>query len=136
MSKTLRRVIEIRNSGQKTIVGFITDQLPKWNSIHHFTPFLNHDTAVFTGMEQMAKQLDGVVYYADIQRPKRGYYICHFRKMTDDPKSCPNFEITDKFMGLLEEMIHRQPHLWLWSHKRWKRTKEQWLERQKQQKEA
>lgn len=129
MKKTLRRILEIKKSGEKIVVGFISDQLPKWNGIHHFTPFLNHETAVFTGMEQIGKKLDSMVVYARVTRPRRGYYHCEFIPVTDNPKQYPDYEITDICMKMLEEDIYKSPHLWLWTHKRWRRTKEQWLKR-------
>lgn len=134
MKNTMRRILEMRREGNKVVVGLLSDQLPKWNSIHHFTPFLNHDTAVFTGSEQIAKKISKEVmaYYGHITREKRGHYHCHFIPMTYDPKSHPDYEITDIYMKMLEENIMIAPSQWLWTHKRWKRTKEQWLERQKQ----
>ena len=33
-------------------------------------------------------------------------------------------------MQMLEQDIQDEPYLWLWSHKRWSRTKEEWLRRQ------
>lgn len=30
---------------------------------------------------------------------------------------------------MLEQTIRRQPELWLWSHNRWKRTREEFNER-------
>lgn len=129
MKKTLRRLLEIKQSGDKVVVGFISDQLPKWNGIHHFVPFLNHDTAVFTGMEQIGKKLGAMVVYARVTRPRRGYYHCEFVPVTDEPKEYADYDITDACMKLLEEDIEAHPYLWLWTHKRWRRTKEQWLER-------
>ena len=34
MKTTLRRIIELKRTKQKAIIGFISDQAPKWNSIH------------------------------------------------------------------------------------------------------
>lgn len=133
MKQTLRRLIEMKRQDNIVVLGCISDQLPKWNSIHHFTWFLNRDTAVFTGTEQMARKLDGMVYYGRVTRPKRGYYHMEAIKMTYQPKNTSEFQITDDYMKLLEEDINANPHLWLWSHKRWKRTKEQWEERQKEE---
>lgn len=130
MKKTLRRILELHKGGEKVVVGFISDQLPKWNSIHHFSPFLNRETAVFTGTEQLAKKLGAMVYYAKVTRPKRGYYHCEFVPVTDNPKEYEDFALTDIYMKMLEEDIRRTPYLWLWTHKRWRRTKEQWLKRQ------
>ena len=60
MKETLRRIIELRRAKQKTIIGFISDQAPKWNSIHHFVDFLNQETPVFIGTEKIAKQCASV----------------------------------------------------------------------------
>ncbi len=131
MKDSLRYIINKRRNKQPTIIGFIADQAPKWNSIHHWTPFLNHNTPVFTGTEQLAKQVDAIIFYAKVERSKRGYYKCHIHPMTDIPNAYPNFQLTDQYFQLLEETIQVQPAFWLWSHKRWKRTYEEYLERQK-----
>lgn len=131
MQTTLRRLVALRNEGKSVVVGLIADQLPQWKSIHHFTEFLNRDTAVFTGTEQLARKFGGFVMYAKVTRPKRGYYHCHMSPLSDNPVETEEYYLTDLFMKLLEEDIKGCPHLWLWTHKRWRRTKEQWIERQK-----
>lgn len=133
MKDTLRRIVELKRAKQKTIIGFISDQAPKWNSIHHWIPFLHHDTPVFTGTERIGKQVDALIYYADVKRVKRGYYHCEFKVMTDEVKAIPDFNLTDMFTRELEKMITQNPGYWLWTHNRWKRTKEEWLERQKEE---
>lgn len=132
MKETLRRIIELKRAKQKTIIGFISDQGPKWNSIHHWTNFFHRETAVFIGTEKIGKQVDALIYYADVKRIKRGYYHCEFKPLSDHPKEVPDFELTDTYTRLLESMISQAPQYWLWSHKRWKRTKEEWIRRQQQ----
>jgi KDO2-lipid IV(A) lauroyltransferase len=130
MKETLRRIIEMKRAKQKCIIGFISDQAPKWNSIHHWCDFLHRETPVFIGTERIGKQVDALIYYADVKRTRRGYYLCEFKPLTHRPKEVPDYELTDRFTHLLEEMIKERPDFWLWSHKRWKRTKEEWLRRQ------
>ena len=132
MKVTLRRILELKKARQKTIIGFISDQLPKWSSIHHFTPFLHRETATFTGTEQMGKKFGAIIYYAEVTRPKRGYYHCTFKKLVENPSALPDFEITDNYASRLEEMIQKTPYLWLWSHDRWTRTKEEYERRQRE----
>jgi KDO2-lipid IV(A) lauroyltransferase len=132
MKKTLRRILEIKKNGENVVVGFISDQQPKWNSIHHFSPFLNRETAVFTGTEVLAKKLGAMVYYARVTRPSRGHYHCEFIPMTHTPADYKDFDLTDLYMSMLEKDIRTNPHLWLWTHKRWRRTKEEWLRRQQE----
>lgn len=135
MKETLRRIIELKRARRKTIIGFISDQSPKWNSIHHWTPFLHRDTPVFTGTEKIGKQVDALIYFAHVTRVRRGYYHCEFKRLCADVKEVPDFELTDLFTRRLEEMIQAAPSYWLWTHKRWKRTKEEWIERQKEEKQ-
>jgi len=133
MKETLRRIIEMKRAKQKCIIGFISDQAPKWNSIHHWCDFLHRETPVFIGTERIGKQVDALIYYADVKRTRRGYYLCEFKPLTHRPKEVPDYELTDRFTHLLEEMIKERPDFWLWSHKRWKRTKEEWIRRQQEE---
>lgn len=133
MKETLRKIIEMRRDKQKAIIGFISDQTPKWNSIHHWCNFFHRETPVFIGTEKIGKQVDALIYYADVSRPKRGYYHCAFKPLTHQAKNVPDFELTDQFTHLLEKMISDAPAYWLWTHKRWKRTKEEWTRRQQEQ---
>ena len=135
MKETLRRIIELKRAKQKTIIGFISDQAPKWNSIHHWTDFFHRETPVFIGTEKIGKQVDALIYYADVKRIKRGYYHCEFKQLTDNAKAVPDFQLTDMYIHNLERMISAVPQYWLWSHKRWKRTKEEWIRRQQEEKE-
>lgn len=129
MKETLRHIIELKRNRQKAIIGFISDQSPKWSSIHHFTPFLHQDTPVFTGTEKIGRQVNAAIFFADVTRPKRGYYHCHFYRLTDKIDELPEYQTTDLYMQQLEQMICRAPQYWLWTHNRWKRTKEEWLQR-------
>ena len=129
MKSTLRHLVRLRNEGKHIVCGFISDQQPKWNAIHHFTPFLNHDTAVFIGTEQLGKRMDAMIFYAHVTRPRRGYYHCEFQPITYTPNDYPDYALTDRFMQLLEQDITADPSLWLWTHKRWSRTREEWERR-------
>ena len=111
------------------IFGYISDQVPQWRNIHLWLPFLNHDTPVFTGGEKIMRKMNNAVYYAELTRPRRGYYSLTYRLITKDPKSLPEFEITRRFFKMLEETIRREPAYYLWTHNRWKRTHEEFNRR-------
>ncbi len=132
MKETLCRIIEWKREKLNVVIGFISDQAPKWNSIHHFTSFLNHDTPVFTGTEKIGRQVNALIYFADVTRPRRGYYNCRLYRMVDDVKALREFEVTDIYMRNLENMIRRAPEYWLWSHNRWKRTRQKWEQRRQE----
>ena len=125
MAETLRRIIKYKQEGRQVVIGYISDQVPFWNNIHHWIDFLNHDTPVLTGTERLAKQAGHAVLYLDVTRPKRGYYVAEFKLITREPKQMENYTITDEYFRLLEASIHRAPEFWLWTHNRWKRTHEE-----------
>ena len=130
MRKTVRRLLLLNAKKQPVICGMIADQQPRWDAIHHFCQFLGHDSAVFIGTEELAKKFNSLVYYGSVRCIRRGYYECQLIPITINPQEMPNYEITDKYMELLEADIRQHPELWLWTHKRWTRTKEEWKERQ------
>jgi KDO2-lipid IV(A) lauroyltransferase len=122
MAETLRRIIKYKQEGRQVVIGYISDQVPFWNNIHHWLDFLHHDTPVLTGTERLAKQTGHAVLYLDVQCKKRGYYEAEFKLITRDPKTMADYAITDAYFHLLEASIQRAPEYYLWTHNRWKRT--------------
>jgi len=125
VAETMRRLVKYRQEGRPVVIGYIGDQVPFWNNIHHWYQFLNHDTPVFTGTERIARQTGHAVFYMDVRRVRRGYYEAEFQLITREPKQTADFELTDEYFRRLEESIRRDPACYLWSHNRWKRTREE-----------
>ncbi|MBR3726733.1 MAG: lysophospholipid acyltransferase family protein [Prevotella sp.] len=129
MQDTLRRLLEFSKSNRPMVIGYISDQKPHWVNIHHWVDFLNHDTPVLTGTERIVRKLNHAVFYIDMQRKRRGYYEAELKLITRHPQQMHEFEITDIYYQMLEKTIRRAPAYWLWSHDRWKRTREEFNER-------
>jgi len=125
MAETLRRLIQYKQANKPVVIGYIGDQVPFWNNIHHWCQFLNHDTPVLTGTERLARQTGHAAFYLDVRRLRRGYYEAEFKLITREPKQQAEFELTDIYFRMLEESIRRDPACYLWSHNRWKRTREE-----------
>lgn len=121
----LRYLVSFSSQNLMNLFGYIADQAPRYRNIHLWLPFLNHDTPVFTGAERIMRKMNNAVFYIDVERPERGKYIYTFKLMTDKPGEMPEFEITKKFFVMLEQTIRREPRFYLWSHNRWKRTREE-----------
>ena len=60
-----------------------------------------------------------------MERPKRGYYVVTYRLITRHPAEMEPDGITRRFFEMLEQTIRRDPRFYLWSHNRWKRTREE-----------
>lgn len=124
MNNTLREMVRYRKEGQPVVIGYISDQVPMWQNIHHWCNFLHHDTPVLTGTERIARSMNHAVFYMEVSRVKRGYYEVEFKLVTREPDKMPEYAVTDRYFQLLEDTIRKRPELWLWSHNRWKRTRE------------
>lgn len=129
-NETLRYVVDWRRKGVRNMCGYISDQGPKWTNIHLWLPFLNHmDTPVFTGGERIMRKMNNAVFYVEMSRPRRGYYTATYRLITRTPADMPPDEITRRFFKMLEDTIRREPAYYLWTHNRWKRTREEFERR-------
>lgn len=124
----LRYLLTYRQQQRMSLFGYISDQAPKWENIHLWLNFMNHDTPVFTGAERIMRKMKDAVFYVDMERPRRGHYICTFRLISKEPEKMEEFEVTRIFFNMLEQTIQRAPQYYLWSHNRWKRTHEEYDE--------
>ena len=131
MANTLRRIVQIVKEKKKYVIGFIADQVPTWESINHWVDFLHRDTPVFTGTEKIARRTQASLFFVRMKRVKRGYYTAHFELFAEDASKMDEFEPTNRYYELLECEIKENPELWLWTHKRWKRTRAGYEKREK-----
>ena len=125
MDNSFRTIVSWKKSGQMNLVGYIADQVPGLHNVHCWVDFLHHDTPVFTGAERISVLTDATVFYANMTRPKRGYYVCKIEKIALPPEGYVKFHYTKEYYRLLEQSIMAAPQYWLWSHNRWKRTREE-----------
>ena len=135
MANTLRRILQISKEKKKFLIGFIADQVPTWESIHHWVDFLHRDTPVFTGTDKIARRTGAALFFVKMKRVKRGYYTAHFELFAEDASKMAEFEPTNCYYELLEKEIKENPELWLWTHNRWKRTREGYEKRMRQREE-
>jgi KDO2-lipid IV(A) lauroyltransferase len=116
----LRVMFRLQKENQLGNFWMISDQTPNARGLHYWTNFLNQDTPAVVGTEQLARKFDYPVFYAEITRKKRGYYHCEFIPVELEPNKTTDYEITEKYMQLLQNTIETNPEYWLWSHRRWK----------------
>ena len=120
MRKTARYVNELAIEHKVSIIGYIADQSPKMRESTHFLTFLHHKTPVLVGPEKITKHYGHEAWFVKVTRVGRGYYEVEFVKMHDNPKSLPDFKLTEIYYRMLEQTIEEHPELYLWTHKRFK----------------
>lgn len=117
---TIPLIKDNENLDRLFMYALISDQSPKIDRASHWYPFMGIEVPVHTGAEMLAKRYDLNVLFVDIKKVKRGHYEATFHNITEDAKSAPKFEITERFMKLVEKQIYDAPEFYLWTHKRWK----------------
>ena len=60
-------------------------------------------------------------------RVKRGYYQVKFEVLAQPPyeRQKEEFTITQRYVDMLEQQIREYPESWLWSHRRWRKRREE-----------
>ncbi len=111
------------NQNRKSVYGFAGDQSPKLKNAYHWATFMGVTVPVHTGAEMLSKRFDLNMIFLKVKKVKRGYYEATFSVLTDQVNEIPNYEITDRFVKLVEQQILEAPEYYLWTHKRWKYKK-------------
>lgn len=123
--KATRSYFEMEHEKPIAVI-FGSDQWPSNAKNSYWTTFLGRETPFLFGAEKYSKEFDYPVIYGEIIKVKRGKYQLILHDITDKPNDLAEGEIIETYVQLLEKTIReRKPEHWLWSHRRWKRTKEE-----------
>ena len=118
--ETIAVLTASKAKGELSISGFASDQSPKPEKAHHWREFMGIKVPVHTGAEMIAKKLDMAVGFFAVKKVKRGFYEAHFTLLAERPNDYKDYELTDRFIELVEQQIQQAPEYYLWTHKRWK----------------
>lgn len=121
MKKILRKFAETPK--HPYFAFFVSDQTPLNLPTYHKITFLNQETLVYLGAEKIAHSKNIPVVYVEIQKVNRGVYETHLEILAEEPSKLSPEEINLRFQRRLEKTIQEKPEFWLWSHKRWKYTR-------------
>ncbi len=107
-------------------LALLADQFPGLDHDKRFwTPFFHQDTAFFQGINQLAIITQYPVLFFVTKKVKRGYYESEIIRIAEPPYAKNDFTVVENYVKATEKIIREQPEGWLWSHDRWKRTREE-----------
>lgn len=118
--RVLREMVRYRAEKKPLVLGLISDQKPRPEVTRTWLDFLHQETGFLDGGEVLAKKFGYPVFSLTVTRPARGQYKARFNLISMNPKETDEGEITTMYARALEQNIQEQPHLWLWTHNRWK----------------
>jgi len=108
-------------------IGLVADQSPSAAEKSFWLNFFGKPTGFVPGPETGARTNNIPVVFANIEKPRRGYYKVVFTLAEEQPASLQRGELTLRYARYLEQVIKQQPDMWLWSHRRWKKEwNEEW----------
>ncbi len=111
-------IIPYRN--EKAVIALVADQNAGVPQNALWLNFFTKPAPFVKGPENGARRGNVPVVFCYFSKSKRGYYKIHFHLAEENPASTQRGELTKKYVTYLEEIIRRQPDMWLWSHRRWK----------------
>lgn len=119
-NETIPTVISNSKNNILGIYGLVSDQSPMIQKAQYWRNFMGIKVPVHIGAETLAKKYDLAVVFFDVEKIKRGHYEVTFKLIAEDASKYKNFEITDRYIDIVEAQIKRKPSLYFWTHKRWK----------------
>lgn len=110
-------------NNKPSLYGLVSDQSPRLGSVYHWNKFMGIEVPIHTGGEMLAKKYDMNILFLRTKKLGRGFYEAELEILSENAKEVPDYEITDRFLKLVEQQIYEQPENYLWTHKRWKHRK-------------
>ena len=107
--KTFDFIESMKSSNDYGLLGFIGDQSPKKDSKSYVRTFMGTKVPVFTGAERIAKNYNFPIFYCQINRVKRGFYVAEISVLAMRPLEYKENEITNLFFNKLERQILQNP---------------------------
>ena len=117
---TIKNIYRNHQSKTQSLYCLLSDQSPQVQKTHYWREFMGVKVPIHTGAEMLSKKYDMAYVVWTSKKVKRGYYEIEFDLITDEPNKFEDFKLTDRFLDITEKNIRENPHVYLWSHKRFK----------------
>jgi len=117
---TIKNIANNYKNNKIGIYGLLSDQSPQIGRAFYWADFLGVRVPIHTGAEMLSKRYDCAYVFMEVNKVKRGYYDVSFELISDEPKSIPDFQLTDVFLEKVEKQIRKTPEYYFWTHNRFK----------------
>lgn len=129
LPSTSMRSAMVPHNDTQYLLGLVVDQSPSNLNSAYWLNFFGRPTAFIAGPEKAARLKSLPVAFAYIEKPRRGYYNAVIEIASLDTSQLAEGDLTLRYSRYLEQVIRRNPSMWLWSHRRWKHEwKEEYLD--------
>lgn len=117
-----REILRLKN--EHRIIGLVADQSPPRDNVH-WAHFFGVETDFYPGLVQLPYLMQVPAVFGRIVRIKRGYYEVELIKIGEPPYEKGDFTVLQNYIKETERLIEDYPEDYLWTHNRWKHTREE-----------
>lgn len=118
--RAAREILRLKN--EHRIIGLVADQSPPREHVH-WSHFFGIETDFYPGLVQLPYLMQVPAVFGRILRKKRGYYEVELVKIGEPPYAKGDFSVLKNYIRETEQVIKDQPEGYLWTHNRWKHTR-------------
>jgi KDO2-lipid IV(A) lauroyltransferase len=112
-----------RYTSENAVFVLGADQSPTNLKNAIWTEFMNQETAFIHGPKKYAEKYSMAICYLHVSRVKRGHFQTSIQWLSEIGSDIELNTLLNDYVDLLEADIKRDPSNWLWSHRRWKRKR-------------
>jgi len=125
-SQVLRTVIHAQKNNQPVFIWLAGDQTPP--EFHKFwMRFLNQEAVFYPGPAAISKKFNLPLIFQRTEKTGRGKYVSHFELLFETTEGKSENEIMKAYIRSMEQAIRKNPEFYLWSHKRWKHKRPEYV---------
>lgn len=114
----------LRSKNQHKVIGLVADQSPPRENVH-WAHLFGIESDFYPGLVQLPYLMQVPAVFGRATRSKRGHYEVEFIKIGEPPYKKNDFTVLKNYIRELERLIEDHPEDYLWTHNRWKHTREQ-----------
>lgn len=120
--KAARELLRAKN--EHKVIGLLADQSPPRENVH-WAHLFGIESDFYPGLAQLPYLMQATAVFARGTRTKRGFYEMELIKIGEPPYEKNDFTVLKNYIKELERLIEDHPEDYLWTHNRWKHTREQ-----------
>ncbi len=114
----------IRLIDDHRIIGLVADQSPPRDHVH-WSYFFNQETDFYPGLVTLPYLMQAPAVFGRMTRTKRGHYHVEMIPIGEPPYQKGDLAILQRYIEETERSIRDHPADYLWTHNRWKHTREE-----------
>jgi len=114
----------LRSKNSHRVIGVVADQSPPRNHVY-WANFCGIESDFYPGLIQLPYLMQAEAVFSKITRIKKGHYEVELVPIGSPPYKKGDTQVLKRYIEETEKQIRAYPQDYLWTHNRWKHTREE-----------